>query len=259
MNVEFDSGKNKITYREKELLLNNNEFKLAILLLGKQGEMVEKSTILDTVWKNKVVTEGSIKRSISLLRKAFYDLEANVEITAFRGVGYSINTKLNVFIDNTLISLDSEEPEHEKKEPIYQEITSKISSKAKPILTFFISLNFAVGGYFLYQDFAYSGLSQISPYMKDSFISSDYHLQVLESRTGNNINLITLRDHTAPKSLLNLINQLNTNMTLFYQVDGKKVYFAYALEETSQNSYANNYIVSVHSQNEKIKNILEKF
>ena len=33
MNVEFDSGKNKITYREKELLLNNNEFKLAILLL----------------------------------------------------------------------------------------------------------------------------------------------------------------------------------------------------------------------------------
>ena len=124
MNVEFDSGKNKITYREKELLLNNNEFKLAILLLEKQGEMVEKSTILDTVWKNKVVTEGAIKRSISLLRKAFYDLEANVDITAFRGVGYSIKTKLNVFIDNTQISLDFEEPELEKKERIYQQITS---------------------------------------------------------------------------------------------------------------------------------------
>ncbi|EGU43936.1 MULTISPECIES: winged helix-turn-helix domain-containing protein [Vibrio] len=259
MNVEFDSGKNKITYREKELLLNNNEFKLAILLLEKQGEMVEKSTILDTVWKNKVVTEGSIKRSISLLRKAFYDLEANVEIRAFRGVGYSISTKLNVFIDNTLISLDSEEPELEKSELLYQGITSKISTKAKPILTLLISLNLAIGGYFLYQDFAYSGLSQISPYMKDSFISSDYHLKVLESRTGNNINLITLRDHTAPKPLLNLISQLNTDMTLFYQVDGKKVYFAYALEDVSQNSYANNYIISVHSQNEKIKNILEKF
>ena len=259
MNVEFDSGKNKITYREKELLLNNNEFKLAILLLEKQGEMVEKSTILDTVWKNKVVTEGSIKRSISLLRKAFYDLEANVEIRAFRGVGYSISTKLNVFIDNTLISLDSEEPELEKSELLYQGITSKISTKAKPILTLLISLNLAIGGYFLYQDFAYSGLSQISPYMKDSFISSDYHLKVLESRTGNNINLITLRNQTAPKPLLNLISQLNTDMTLFYQVDGKKVYFAYALEDVSQNSYANNYIISVHSQNEKIKNILEKF
>ncbi len=58
MNVEFDSGKNKLTYREKELLLNNNEFKLAILLLERQGEMVDKSTILGTVWKNKVVTEG---------------------------------------------------------------------------------------------------------------------------------------------------------------------------------------------------------
>ncbi|MEZ9410594.1 winged helix-turn-helix domain-containing protein [Vibrio lentus] len=259
MNVEFDSGKNKIIYREKELLLNNNEFKLAILLLGKQGEMVEKSTILDTVWKNKVVTEGSIKRSISLLRKAFYDLEANVEITAFRGVGYSISTKLNVFIDNALISLDSEEPEIKKNEPLYQEITSKISTKAKPILTLFISLNFAIGGYFLYQDYAYSGLSQISPYIKNSFISSDYHLKVLESQAGNNINLITLRDHTAPKLLLNLISQLNTDMTLFYQVEGKKVYFAYALEDVSQNSYANNYIISVHSQNEKIKNILEKF
>ena len=259
MNVEFDSGKNKITYREKELLLNNNEFKLAILLLEKQGEMVEKSTILDTVWKNKVVTEGSIKRSISLLRKAFYDLEANVEITAFRGVGYSISTRLNVFIDNALISLDSEDLEIEKNEPLYQEITSKISTKAKPILMLFISLNLAIGGYFLYQDFAYSGLSQISPYMKDSFISSEYHLKVLESQAGNNINLITLRDHTAPKLLLNLISQLNTDMTLFYQVEGKKVYFAYALEDVSQNSYANNYIISVHSQNEKIKNILEKF
>lgn len=259
MNVEFDSGKSKITYREKEILLNNNEFKLAILLLERQGEMVEKTTILDTVWKNKVVTDGSIKRSISLLRKAFYDLGANVEITAFRGVGYSINTKLNVFIDNTLISLDFEESDLEKKEPIYHEVKNKISTKAKPILALLISLNLAVGSYFLYQDFAYSGLSQISPYMKDSFISSDYHLQVLESRAGNNINLITSRGHSAPKSLLSVINQLNTNMTLFYQVEGKKVYFAYALEETSQNSYANNYIISVHSQNEKIKNILKKF
>jgi len=259
MNVEFDSGKNKITYREKELLLNNNEFKLAILLLEKQGEMVEKSTILDTVWKNKVVTEGSIKRSISLLRKAFYDLEANVDITAFRGVGYSIKTKLNVFIDNTQISLDFEEPELEKKEWIYQQITSKISTKTRPILTFFISLNLTVGGYFLYQDYAYSGLSQISPYMHDSFISSDYYLQVLESQAGNNINLITLREHTTPKPLLELISKLKTNMTLFYQVEGRKVYFAYALEDVSQNSYANNYIISVHSQNEKIKNILEKF
>lgn len=259
MNVEFDSGKNKITYREKELLLNNNEFKLAILLFEKQGEMVEKSAILDTVWKNKVVTEGSIKRSISLLRKAFYDLEANVEITAFRGVGYSINTTLDVFVDNTLISLNFEKPEPEKKEPIYQEITSKISTKTKPILTFLISLNLAAGGYFSYLDYAYSGLSQTSPYINDSFISSDYHLKVLESQTGNNINLITLRHHTAPKSLLSLINQLNTNMTIFYQVEGEKVYFAYALEDVSENSYANNYIISVNSQNEKIKNILEKF
>ena len=62
-----------------------------------------------------------------------------------------------------------------------------------------------------------------------------------------------------PEPLLNLISQLNTNMTLFYQVEGKKVYFAYALEDVSLNSYANNYIISVHSQNEKIKNILEKF
>ncbi|MCW1888875.1 hypothetical protein OK016_00380 [Vibrio chagasii] len=55
----------------------------------------------------------------------------------------------------------------------------------------------------------------------------------MESQAGNNINLITLRDHTAPKLLLNLISQLNTDMTLFYQVEGKKVYFAYALEDVS--------------------------
>ncbi|MHA2780010.1 winged helix-turn-helix domain-containing protein [Vibrio campbellii] len=44
-----------------------NELNLALLLLKNKGDIVSKEEILQTVWKDKVVTEGSIKRSISLL------------------------------------------------------------------------------------------------------------------------------------------------------------------------------------------------
>jgi TolB-like protein/Flp pilus assembly protein TadD len=40
------------------------------LLLTRAGEVVDKSTLLDTVWPNVVVGEGSLARTISILRKA---------------------------------------------------------------------------------------------------------------------------------------------------------------------------------------------
>ena len=40
------------------------------LLLERAGEVVDKSQLLDTVWANVVVGEGSLTRTISILRKA---------------------------------------------------------------------------------------------------------------------------------------------------------------------------------------------
>ena len=40
------------------------------LLLASAGEVVDKSTLLDTVWEGTVVGEGSLTRTISILRKA---------------------------------------------------------------------------------------------------------------------------------------------------------------------------------------------
>ncbi|AUW04537.1 winged helix-turn-helix domain-containing protein [Vibrio campbellii] len=68
MDVKFDSSGSRIFYRQKSVFLQPNELNLALLLLKNKGDIVSKEEILQTVWKDKVVTEGSIKRSISLLR-----------------------------------------------------------------------------------------------------------------------------------------------------------------------------------------------
>src|SRR5262245_14245232 len=47
------------------------------LLLEHAGEVVEKNELLDTVWANVVVGEGSLTRTISILRKALGGEEAS--------------------------------------------------------------------------------------------------------------------------------------------------------------------------------------
>ncbi|HEX5161025.1 MAG TPA: winged helix-turn-helix domain-containing protein [Steroidobacteraceae bacterium] len=66
----FDAKGRMLFRGTKDLALPPKAADTLHLLLTHAGEVVEKSRLLDTVWANVVVGEGSLTRTISILRKA---------------------------------------------------------------------------------------------------------------------------------------------------------------------------------------------
>ena len=66
----FDA-KGRVLFRgSKDLGLPPKAADTLLVLVANAGEVVEKATLLDSVWAGMVVGEGSLTRTISLLRKA---------------------------------------------------------------------------------------------------------------------------------------------------------------------------------------------
>src|SRR5688500_16700872 len=66
----FDT-EGRVLYRgEHDLGLPPKAADVLSLLLARAGSVVDKPQLLDTVWAGRVVGEGSLTRTISILRKA---------------------------------------------------------------------------------------------------------------------------------------------------------------------------------------------
>src|SRR3977135_1014832 len=66
----FDA-KGRVLFRgSKDLGLPPKAADTLLVLVANAGEVVEKATLLDSVWVGIVVGEGSLTRTISILRKA---------------------------------------------------------------------------------------------------------------------------------------------------------------------------------------------
>lgn len=63
----------KIWRDGKELVLEPKVFQVLVYLLNNRGRLVEKSELLDAVWKDAFVTENAMTREIAKLRKALGD------------------------------------------------------------------------------------------------------------------------------------------------------------------------------------------
>jgi len=66
----FDSRGRVLLQGSKDLRLPPKAAETLLLLVTNAGEVVEKSVLLDSVWTGAVVGEGSLTRTISILRKA---------------------------------------------------------------------------------------------------------------------------------------------------------------------------------------------
>lgn len=78
------SGKHNIGSRTMQVLIS---------LAENQGHVVTKETLMKTVWNDVVVTEDSLMKSISMLRKLFDIPSANQpKIETIRSVGYVLDT-----------------------------------------------------------------------------------------------------------------------------------------------------------------------
>ncbi len=73
------------------------------LLASKAGQTVSKEEILEAVWPKTVVTEDSIIRCVSQLRKAFGDPEL---IEAITKRGYRLNSAVRFLDNNDAISVE---------------------------------------------------------------------------------------------------------------------------------------------------------
>ncbi|PNQ53687.1 hypothetical protein C1141_19945, partial [Vibrio agarivorans] len=213
MDVKFDIGESSVSYRDKKTSLQANELNLALLLLRNHGEMVTKDEIFSEVWKNKVVTEGSIKRSISLLRKALSEVEAAVEIKAHRGLGYSINTSLNVFLDNQVALLTSDDKFDEQKQA-----SGAFWSKSSLFCLTLILSNLIFSSYLVYEKALKYDVFYEDDYFNDGFVSPKYRKSHLTSGNNASVTLITNQANPIPVYLSKLLITLNQDMVVFYQV-----------------------------------------
>jgi DNA-binding winged helix-turn-helix (wHTH) protein len=91
-----DPAANEVQKDGDVVRLEPKAVEVLYLLASKAGQTVSKEEILDAVWPKTVVTEDSIIRCVSQLRKAFGDPEL---IEAITKRGYRLNSAV-MFLDN---------------------------------------------------------------------------------------------------------------------------------------------------------------
>ncbi|MEO9965257.1 MAG: winged helix-turn-helix domain-containing protein [Reichenbachiella sp.] len=80
---------NRIIHSSGKHNIGSRTMKVLVCLAQNQGQVVTKETLMETVWKDVVVTEDSLMKSISVLRKIFeLPGEDGPKIDTIRSVGY---------------------------------------------------------------------------------------------------------------------------------------------------------------------------
>jgi TolB-like protein/Tfp pilus assembly protein PilF len=82
----YEFGKFRLNVAEGKLFceetlipLTPKAFETLIVLLKRNGEIVDKETLLNEVWHDAFVEEGSLARNISVLRKALGDIHGSIQ------------------------------------------------------------------------------------------------------------------------------------------------------------------------------------
>ena len=86
---EFDELRRELRARGKTLELESKPLEILLQLLLHAGEVVTKDELLESVWPDVIVVDGSLATAVSKLRKAMGDEEHPVVVTVPR-VGYRL-------------------------------------------------------------------------------------------------------------------------------------------------------------------------
>ncbi len=90
--VTFDSGRRSVFRGPQAVHLSPKAFRLLELLLSKRPDAIAKSEILDTVWPDAVVNEGSLAALVKDLRRALGDgAEEPSFLRTVHGFGYAFD------------------------------------------------------------------------------------------------------------------------------------------------------------------------
>lgn len=89
LNYEVQPHLRKITQNGKELVLGKKSFDLLLFLLQRQGQVVTKQELMDSVWPGLIITDSTLNKQVARLRSDLASQKANDEtvIETVRGVG----------------------------------------------------------------------------------------------------------------------------------------------------------------------------
>jgi DNA-binding winged helix-turn-helix (wHTH) protein len=94
--VTFDSGRRSVYRGPQAVHLSPKAFRLLELLLSKRPDAVSKAEILETVWPDAVVNEGSLAALVKDLRKALgVGAEESSSLRTVHGFGYAFDADVH--------------------------------------------------------------------------------------------------------------------------------------------------------------------
>ena len=93
-NLELDRSEYMLKTPEHEgIRLANREFQMMEMLMTNPGHVISVDSFMDRIWSDGEADVNVVWVYISNLRKKLTSLDANCEIKASRGLGYSIHEK----------------------------------------------------------------------------------------------------------------------------------------------------------------------
>ncbi|MUH73233.1 winged helix-turn-helix domain-containing protein [Psychrosphaera haliotis] len=95
--VTFDQGQRKLIKGELSRSLEPKVFSLLVLLISKKSQIVTRDELIAEVWKNRIVGEGAINRTVSLLRAHFLALTKIDIIETVPTQGYRLVANLDEY------------------------------------------------------------------------------------------------------------------------------------------------------------------
>ena len=94
--LTIDFSKYKVKFKNKNIHLGPEEFKLLSILCKRPGRVFSRDQLLDLAWESDIfVEQRTVDVHIRRLRKALGDETNNGLIRTIRGVGYSFNEEEN--------------------------------------------------------------------------------------------------------------------------------------------------------------------
>ena len=89
-NITIDLTHNRIKSDSDEAFLSNTELSLLMTLVDAEGSTVQRDTLKRQCWGRLSVTDGALDRKVHQVRKAIKDANADFQIKAVYGEGFSI-------------------------------------------------------------------------------------------------------------------------------------------------------------------------
>ena len=89
--IDLNLNDNTLTYKERNLQLTKNEFRIILTLIQNKGKIVSREKLMEVLWQNdEFVDENTLNVNVNRLRKKLQSIGIKELIQTRFGLGYII-------------------------------------------------------------------------------------------------------------------------------------------------------------------------